>query len=91
MGSTTKLLNVLMSLCDFAHNAISTPSAEKVNKETAKTSTKRRLIENSGERTSATTIKGNALIRPRTTPTNVFPMTIEKRPIGDIKHSSKHL
>jgi hypothetical protein len=78
-------------VCDFAHNAISTPRAENVNKETTKTIAKRRLIENNGENARHNTSKGNVLTRPRTTPTNVFPMIIEKKPIGDIKHSSKHL
>ncbi len=43
-----------------------------------------------GEKKKQAASKAAELISPLTTPIKVLPITMEKRLIGDIKHSSKH-
>ena len=91
IGNNTKLLKVLISWCDFAKNATSTPKKAKRKQERTRTSIKSGLIINVGEITKPTSNIALELIKPLTTPIKVFPMASEKRLIGDIKHSSKDL
>ena len=91
IGKITSVPKVPISRCDLAHNPISTPRKEKTKQEVTKTITKSGVTISSGEMTTPTANIAIVLIKPRTTPINVFPMANEKSLMGDIKYSSKHL
>lgn len=91
IGKITRVLKVPISWCDLAHSPISTPRKEKTKQELTKTNTKSGLTISVGEIITPTTNNATEAIKPRTTPIKVFPTANEKRLIGDIKYSSKHL
>ena len=91
IGKITRVLKVVISWCDFAHMPISTPRKEKTKQDITRTNMKRGVTISVGVMIMPTTSMATVLIRPRTTPIKVFPMANEKRLIGDIKYSSKHL
>ena len=91
IGKITKVLKVPMSWCDLANSPTSTPRKAKAKQEITRTDIKSGLIISVGEMITPTINKAIEAIKPRTTPIKLLPTANEKRLMGDIKYSSKHL
>jgi hypothetical protein len=77
IGNITRLLKVLISLCDFAKNDMKTPRKEKTKQERIRAITRSGLMLIEGESAKPTSRKAAEVNKPLTTPIKALPMIIE--------------